>query len=78
MALPKVDSQPSNRPSCSSAFLPFEMQENLLNWLRTQDLILQKWRDEVLLQPNADLRFVERLEAHRSWLKWEMQQIVSA
>lgn len=66
-------SQPS--PSSISC-LPFETQENLLNWMRTQDLILQRWRDEVLNQPEADIRFVERLEAHRSWLKYEMNQIL--
>ncbi|ACT58174.1 hypothetical protein [Hirschia baltica] len=56
--------------------LPFETQENLLNWLKTQDLILQRWRDEVLTSPEADVRFVERLEAHRSWLQWEMKQLI--
>ena len=55
----------------------FKTQENLVNWLRTQDLILQRWRDEVLERPDADLRFVERLEAHRSWLAWELDQIIA-
>lgn len=55
--------------------LPFETQENLLNWLRTQDIVLQRWRDEVMAGPDADLRFIERLEAHRSWLKWELSRI---
>ncbi len=77
MALHKMDETPARRPDTQVSFLPFEMQENLVNWLRTQDLILQKWRDEILLQPDADVRFIERLEAHRSWLKWEMQQITS-
>lgn len=67
----------SKMPNTSISCLPFETQENLLNWLKTQDLILRKWRDEVMTQPDADVRFVERLEAHRSWLQWEMNQIVS-
>ncbi len=57
--------------------LPYETQENLINWLQTQDKVLQRWRDEVLSQPDADLRFVERLEAHRSWLAWEMDRLIT-
>ncbi len=55
--------------------IPFEVQENLLNWLRTQDLVLCRWRDEVMAQPDADLRFIERLEAHRAWLAWELSRV---
>jgi hypothetical protein len=62
----------------SEESLPYQTQENLINWLQTQDLILQKWRDEVMSLPDADIRFVERLEAHRAWLKWELGQIVHA
>jgi len=60
----------------SSDGLPFEAHENLINWLRTQDLVLQKWRDEALSLPDADIRFIERLEAHRSWLQWELSQLI--
>ena len=56
----------------------FESQENLINWLRTQDLVLQRWRDDVLAQPDADMRFIERLEAHRSWLAWELSRVEGA
>ena len=55
--------------------MSFEAQENLLNWLRTQDRILQYWRDEMLSSPDTDVRFIERLEAHRSWLAWELQRV---
>ena len=56
--------------------LSHDTHQNLLNWLETQDLVLQRWRDEVLALPDADVRFVERLEAHRSWLAWEMGRLI--
>lgn len=56
--------------------LSYDVQKNLLNWLETQDLVLQRWRDEILALPEADVRFVERLEAHRSWLAWEMGRLI--
>ena len=59
-----------------SSSMPFAVQANLINWLRTQDLVLQRWRDEVLACPDADVDLVERLEAHRAWLTWELDNII--
>lgn len=50
-------------------------QENLLNWLRTQDLVLRCWRDEILCLPETDPSFIQTLDAHRDWLRGELRRL---
>ena len=55
-----------------SSSMPFAVQANLINWLRTQDLVLQRWRDEVLACPDADVEpaDAQRLRRPQRW-RWQ-------
>ena len=48
----------------------------LVDWLITQEKVLQLWIDEAVSNASSSTEFVERLELHRAWLSAQIDDLV--
>ena len=50
-------------------------QRSLVAWLMTQERVIKLWIEETLAAPPSSPEFLERLEAHHSWLRAQIDDL---
>jgi hypothetical protein len=53
-------------------------QVSLEAWLASQERMMRAWEEELSLDPTADQAQLRRLEAHRQWLRQELETVTAS